>query len=576
MLSRSARQTLGHRLPQSTAGTTPGRAARGDPILVLLIEDNPADAELLGLRLEGSSDPTVAPVRLLYADSVAAARRTLEAGAVDVIVLDLSLPDARGLEGLHQIRSEAPGVPVVVLSGMADEAVALDALRAGAQDYVLKPPPDGPTLRRILRYARERQQLLMELDLASHASAAAAVRWRLLAEIGKVLAAASDAGPPVADVCRILVPQGTDAVLIYFIGNAEVTDCLEVAHVERNRSAEFRQRISDLLNQPGGVGEQLLGALKAVNTVSRADLNDLSQPLVAELGMATGVVAPIRTGRDVGGFLLLASLPGRSDAATGTVFAHSIADRIGLELERFRLLRQTRQAVAARDRTFSIVSHDLGDPLSTIQICVTALLDPDPPALGGVRDMADIIQRSTSLMQQIVGDLLDRASLDSGRLVLVREPTAVAEVVTLMQAMFGLVAEERSLEFSVNTVPNLPEIDVDPRRIEQVLSNLLRNAMKFTPAGGRVVLSALPDGGDSGGVRFAVSDSGPGIPAEDLGHIFDWFWRSPQGGHSGTGLGLAIAKGLIEAHGGDLTAESVPRQGSTFSFTMPRVSSVAP
>lgn len=112
--------------------------------------------------------------------------------------------------------------------------------------------------------------------------------------------------------------------------------------------------------------------------------------------------------------------------------------------------------------------------------------------------------------------------------------------------------EAGELEFIVNTVPDLPEIDVDPRRIEQVLSNLLRNAMKFTPGGGRVVLSALPEGGHSGGVRFAVSDTGPGIPAEDLGHIFDWFWRSPQGGRSGTGLGLAIAKGLIEAHGGDL------------------------
>jgi signal transduction histidine kinase len=386
-----------------------------------------------------------------------------------------------------------------------------------------------------------------------------------------MLAASSDSPPPLADVCRILVPQGTDAALIHFAGEGEVSSCLEVARVDDHRLAELRQHLSDLLDQRGGVMEPLLDGLRATNGLSRSDLNDLSQPLVAALGMGTGVVAPIRTAGVVRGFLLLASLPDQGDAATSTVFAHSIADRIGLELERFRLLRQTRQAVAARDRTFNIVSHDLGDPLSTIQICVTALLDPEPPALGGVRDMAEIIQRSVSLMQQIVGDLLDRASLDSGRLILAREPTAVAEVLALMQAMFGLVAEERALEFVVDAVPDLPEIDVDPRRIEQVLSNLLRNAVKFTPAGGRVVLSALPQAGDNGGVRFAVSDTGPGIPAEDLGHIFDWFWRSPQGGRSGTGLGLAIAKGLIEAHGSDLTAESVLRQGSTFSFTMPRV-----
>jgi signal transduction histidine kinase len=171
-----------------------------------------------------------------------------------------------------------------------------------------------------------------------------------------------------------------------------------------------------------------------------------------------------------------------------------------------------------------------------------------------------------------VGDLLDRASLDSGRLALEREPTAVAEVVDLMQAMFGRATEECAVQFIVHTVPDLPEIDVDPRRIEQVLSNLLRNAVKFTPAGGRVVLSALlEDDRPNAGVRFAVSDTGPGIPPEDLSRIFDWFWGSQQGGRGGSGLGLAIAKGLIETHGSQLKVESIPGNGATFSFTIPRV-----
>ncbi|HEV7366690.1 MAG TPA: hybrid sensor histidine kinase/response regulator [Gemmatimonadales bacterium] len=544
--------------------------------MVLLVEDDPGDAELIALRLQAPSDTaTSAPVRLLHADSVAAAQAALEAGAPDVIILDLSLPDARGLEGLHRMRLLAPGIPIVVLSGMADEAVALDALRAGAQDYVLKPPPDGSTLRRILRYARERQQLLMELDLASHASAAAAQRWRLLAEVGKALAASSDEALPLADVCRSLVPQGSDAAVIYFTDDddEEVSTSLEVAHVE-GRAAEARTRIGDLLGRPEGAVEKLLEALKTSDGLNQSELNDFSQLIAAELGMATSVAAPIRSGGNVRGFLLLAARPGRRDAATATLFAHSVADRIGLELDRFHLLRQTRQAVAARDRTFNIVSHDLGDPLSTIQICATALLDPDPPAFAGMRDMAQIIQRSASLMQQIVGDLLDRASLDSGRLALEREPTPVAEVVALMQAMFGRVTEERAVQFVVNTVPDLPEIDVDPRRIEQVLSNLLRNAVKFTPPGGRVVLSALPENDEPyGDVRFAVSDNGPGIPPEDLSHIFDWFWGSRERGRSGTGLGLAIAKGLIETHGGQLKVESIPGKGATFSFTMPRINS---
>jgi signal transduction histidine kinase len=159
----------------------------------------------------------------------------------------------------------------------------------------------------------------------------------------------------------------------------------------------------------------------------------------------------------------------------------------------------------------------------------------------------------------------------------------VADVVTLMQAMFAAAAEERALELVMDMEPALPQIDVDPRRVEQVLANLLRNAVKFAPGGARVVLSARLATGQLTGahpgrvpedaVQFAVSDTGPGIPPENLTHIFDWFWQSPQGGQSGTGLGLAIAKGLIEAHGEHLLVESIPGQGTTFSFTVPTVTS---
>jgi signal transduction histidine kinase len=134
------------------------------------------------------------------------------------------------------------------------------------------------------------------------------------------------------------------------------------------------------------------------------------------------------------------------------------------------------------------------------------------------------------------------------------------------------------LEFVAECAPDLPRVDADPRRLLQALSNLLSNAMKFTPAGGRVVLSARAAdetshphtaGVEGGAVRFAVSDTGRGIPPEDLDRVFDWFWQSRRGERSGTGLGLAIAKGLIEAHRGHLHVESVPGHGSTFWFAVP-------
>jgi signal transduction histidine kinase len=177
-------------------------------------------------------------------------------------------------------------------------------------------------------------------------------------------------------------------------------------------------------------------------------------------------------------------------------------------------------------------------------------------------------------MQQIVRDLLDRASLDAGRLALQRRPTPVWEVVGAAQLMFVVgAAEEEEVEFTVECADWLPEIDADPGRLLQVLANLLGNAMKFTPAGGRVALTVRASGweaaGDAGSVCFTVSDTGPGIAPEDLAHVFDWFWQSDRTRRGGAGLGLAIARGLIEAHGSRLQVESVPGKGSTFWFTLP-------
>jgi signal transduction histidine kinase len=545
---------------------------RADPSVVLLVEDNPADAELLSVRLEGSAGT---PLRLVQVGSVAEARSALRHSIVDVVILDLSLPDAQGLVALYQILPAAPGVPVIVLTGSADQSLALEALRAGAQDYVVKPSPDGPTLRRILRYARERQQLLLELDRASHESAAAARRWRILAEVGAVLAGLSGDMEGIARTVSLLVPEAADAAFVHLKGSAQVPGVFQIAHADAMRAPRLGERVNDLLSRPGEE-DGLFTALGETGS-SPGGAARVAERWVAALGMASGVALPLRCEGKICGVLVLASQGERYAGPARLEFGRSIADRISLEVDRFRLLRQTQRAVASRDRTFGIVSHDLGDPLSTIQICVGALLDPEPPP-AGVRDMAHIIQRSALVMHQIVEDLRDRVSLDAGRLALELQVTVVADVITQMQAMFRQTAEDCSLTFVVETAPDLPPIYADSRRLEQVLSNLLRNAMKFTPEGGRVLLDArlartgTADAltvGSSDAVRFAVSDTGLGISSENLIHIFDWFWRAPQDRSAGSGFGLAIARGLVEAHGSRLLVESKPGQGSTFWFSLP-------
>ncbi|MDB4911445.1 MAG: hybrid sensor histidine kinase/response regulator, partial [Gemmatimonadetes bacterium] len=190
-------------------------------LIVLLVEDNLADAELIAYRLAPGSDlPDSSQIRLVHVTSAAAAVTALRYSAVKVIILDLSLPDANGLEALHRIRRAAPNVPIIVLTGVYDQATALVALRAGAQDYVLKPPPDAPTLHRILHYALQRQRLLQELDAAVSASTSAARRWRLLAEVGKVLAESTNRDTAILRVVKLLVPSAADCAVIYLASDA--------------------------------------------------------------------------------------------------------------------------------------------------------------------------------------------------------------------------------------------------------------------------------------------------------------------------------------------------------------------
>jgi signal transduction histidine kinase len=548
--------------------------------VALLVEDNPSDAELIAQRLDSLADRAdAAPVRLIQRGTVSSACAALRYWKVDVVILDLTLPDAQGLEALHRVRAASPETPVIALSGVADQALAIEALRSGAQDYLLKPPPDGPTLARILSYAVERQRLIQTIDSAAHASALAARQWKLLAEVSKALSSSSDATMAIPQVAKLIVPAVADCFVLYLVGDEEVSPTVELWHIDGLQAPALRDAIESLLTAPGPTADGLLASLTSEEGEPSAMWDEALQTVYASLGLSSGTGVPVRFGNRGRGVFVLANVLGRPNGAADLDFTRSVAYRISMALEQGRLLRQAQRAVAARDRALSIVSHDLRNPLSTIQICARALLDPEPAPPSGIHHMGALIDRSAEWMQQIVEDLLDRASLDAGNLALHRRATPVAELFEAARSMFAPVAEQHSIDLVLLRPSDLPSVDVDPHRLLQVLSNLINNAMKFTPAGGRVELMAKSVDDDlanaflgaeqSAAVRFSVSDNGSGISSEDLTHVFDWYWQSPKGTKSGAGLGLAIAKGLIEAHLSRLYVESVPGTGSSFWFTIP-------
>lgn len=378
----------------------------GAPVRILLVEDNPGDARLLRYTLQEAQSLRF---ELVHAARLSDALEAIGRDGADVVLLDLSLPDAHGMETVTRMLEAAPAVPIIVLTGLADETVAVHAVQAGAQDYLVKGTVEGATLGRAIRYAMERKRL------------------------------------------------------------------------ETERAALLR--------------------------------NEREARAAAEA------------------------------------------------------------AVNARDEVLRIVAHDIGNSLSAVKIH-TMVLERTLPADGvEARKRTEAIRHLTQQMDRLRQDLLDVAAIEAGRLSFEPGETALHQVVDDVLGTVAGMAAEKALAMESTVADDLPAVWADRERLHQVLGNLVGNAVKFTPAEGRVRVSACvrdaEDGEGGREVRVRVEDTGPGIPAEHLPHVFDRFWQARSTRRAGAGLGLAIARGVVEAHGGRIWAASEPGRGTTFEFTLP-------
>lgn len=237
-----------------------------------------------------------------------------------------------------------------------------------------------------------------------------------------------------------------------------------------------------------------------------------------------------------------------------------------LALENARLLQEARTAVKDREEVLAVVSHDLKNPLTTIGI-VTQLWKKVPPE-DSIRqsEMITRINRSAEQMSSLIAALLDFSKIQSGTLLLDCRAEDLRQVLSRALDSFRVQAEAKRIGLEMSMSPDIPLVLCDRHRIDQVLDNLLSNALKFTPEGGRIRVSATRS---DDGVRISVSDTGPGIQPEHLSKIFQRYWQAEKTRGVGSGLGLSIAKGIVEAHGGKIGVESTSGAGATFYFTLP-------
>jgi signal transduction histidine kinase len=285
---------------------------------------------------------------------------------------------------------------------------------------------------------------------------------------------------------------------------------------------------------------------------------------------------------DMGAFLGVPIL--RRDQAVGAVYLvrrpgsepFSVENQRMIELlvahasvaiENERLYRSALEAVRERELITAMVSHDLKNPLAYVLLVSDFIMRSS--AMKNAPEVykhLDGIRRASSRMARLVDDLVDATRIEQGRLVIAKASASARELLDELAEAFGAVASNDGITLEVQPPVEGLVLQCDRDRLLQVLSNLLSNAIKFTPRGGRVTVRIERHRFEH---QFTVEDNGVGIAAADLPHVFDRYWQAKDAHQSGSGLGLSIAKGIVEAHGGRIWAESNNRTGSAFSFTVP-------
>ncbi|HEX5871396.1 MAG TPA: HAMP domain-containing sensor histidine kinase, partial [Longimicrobium sp.] len=277
------------------------------------------------------------------------------------------------------------------------------------------------------------------------------------------------------------------------------------------------------------------------------------------------IIAPLTArGRTLGAITLVSTDPRRRFGPAELAVAQEVARRAALTIDNARLYREAREALAARDSVLGVVSHDLRNPLTAILLNVDAAI-ASGPLPRAARDAMEGVVRSAEAMDRMIQDLLDVARIEAGQLRMETAPCAPEDLVAEAMGLMERMAEERMIRL-IAAVDACPPVRADRDRVLQVFSNLVGNALKFTPPDGVVTVGAAPD---EGAVRFWVRDTGPGIPPEDVERLWDPFWQADgPARRAGAGLGLPIVRGIVEAHGGRVWVESQPGAGTTFGFTL--------
>ncbi len=498
------------------------------PVNILLVEDHPGDAQRCREMLEAAQ----LEFSLRHADRVFAAIEAIRHEPPDVILLDLFLPDSEGLDTVRRVHDAAARVPIVVMTADGDEVLAMKAIQAGAQEYLIKGSPSSESLVRCIRYSIERKR--------------SEEQFRCLVEAATDAVVVSDAKGTIT-----LWNRASEAIFGYTAAEALGQPLTLIMPSEFHGQAFERAAATAQGGLPGGGTVGL--------TVRRKDGGEVP----VELSLATWTTGQ---GRFVAGIL--------RDVSEHRQAQESNRQRALLEA-RAEALAQAKEAAESANRGKSeflaTMSHELRTPLNGI-IGMTELL------LGTELDerqrrYAWLAKTSGSALLGLINDILDFSKIEAGRVELEMVTFDLRHVIELIADSFSSQASGKGLTLTASVHPHAPsQVRGDLGRLQQVMRNLVSNAIKFTDSG-QVFIRAAPEHETPATVtlRVSVSDTGIGIPLERRDRLFKPFSQvdaSTTRRYGGTGLGLAICKRLLDLMGGQIGVESEPGRGSTFWFTV--------
>jgi len=399
------------------------------------------------------------------------------------------------------------------------------------------------------------------------------VMLKLLADASEILVSSLDHTANIAAVARLIVPTLGDAC---FVDVPDATGRLRRLQIVSGDPAQ--QALVTLLERPLLSPRSDSPQARAMKLVAPELLHgsEASAAVPIELVEACGepasaLVVPLVARDTVHGVLtLLMFRSGRVQEDEDMRYALALARRFACSIDNAKLYREAQRAIRAREEILSTVSHDLRNSLSSIVMNTSLMLSAAPPRERR-RDQRrlEMLQRGAQRMQRMTEDLIDLCAIESGQLAVDTSKHKIDDILHEVQGSLGPLARDKDQRFELRPLGRDTWVTCDRDRVLQIFANLVSNAVKYTPANGRITVSAERF---DAFVRLSVQDDGSGMDDNELRHLFDRYWRAEQQRKTtkGLGIGLDICKGLVESQGGTIWAESRKGQGTTFFFTLPR------